>query len=85
MVGVLECWTIGLVDGWRGGWLPPNSHNGVVNLPSDKSDWEILREEKYKGYDPVQKWKEIVGGGPKADEKLKGKWWKLQENHRLFS
>lgn len=49
----------------------PNSHNGEVNLPSDKSDWDILKEEKYKGYDPVPQWKKIVGGGPQAEQKLK--------------
>ena len=51
----------------------PNSHNGEVNLPSDASDWEILKEKKYKGYDPIQKWKDIVGGGPQAEERLKNK------------
>jgi len=49
----------------------PNSHNGEVNLPSDKSDRDILKEEKYNGYDPVQKWKDIVGGGPDAEKELK--------------
>ncbi len=51
----------------------PNSHNGEVNLPSDSSDWKILKEKEYQGYDPIQQWKDLVGGGPEAEEKLMNK------------
>ncbi len=51
----------------------PNSHNGEVNLPSKESDKLIVdpTNPEFPNYDPMERWRKLLGGGPQAEQKLK--------------